>query len=68
VNFEHAYLALMTPGLDRLSYSTFVGDEQLLPNVPRFAARGLFAYVAGQVGVLTGAPGFGNYLGAVRLP
>lgn len=66
-NFAHSFLAVFDPQLTRVTRSIFVGSEQFLPSVPRFAVGGDFAYVSGQVTQLTG-PGFGNFLGAVPLP
>lgn len=68
VNRAHTFLATFDPQLARLTRSEFVGTEELLPSVPRFVTGGDFAYVTGQVGITTGAPTFGNFLGAVRLP
>jgi hypothetical protein len=67
INFAHTFLAVFDPQLTRVTRSTFVGSEQFLPSVPRFAIGGGFAYVTGQVTMTTG-PAFGNFLGAVPLP
>lgn len=66
-NFEHSFVATFDVDLTRVTRAVFVGDEQVLPNVPRFTVQGGFAYVAGQLGAVTG-PGFGNYLGAQPVP
>ena len=66
-NFEHSYLATFDEHLTRVKTAVFVGDEQFLPNVPRFLDRNGMAYVAGQVTAFTGAPGFGTYLSVIPL-
>jgi hypothetical protein len=68
VNFEHSYLALFDAQLRTALRSQYVGDEQMLPNVPRFIINGAFGYVAGQVTTFTGAPSYGSYVTAIRLP
>lgn len=68
VNFEHSYLAIFDAQLRTISRSQFIGDEQMLPNVPRFIINGAFAYVAGQVTTLSGAASYGSYVTAFRLP
>ena len=68
VNFEHSYLAIFDGQLRTMSRSQFVGDEQMLPNVPRFIINGAFAYVGGQVTTFTGAASYGSYVTAIGLP